>query len=49
MEPVTRRMTELEAEVAERAFAGITAPVVRARLGDAGGAIGAALLVEDLA
>ena len=39
----------VEAEVAERAFAGITAPVVRARLGDAGGAIGAALLVEDLA
>ena len=39
----------VEAEVAERAFAGITAPVVRALLGDAGGAIGAALLVEDLA
>ena len=39
----------VEAEVAERAFAGITAPVVPARLGDSGGAIGAALLVEDLA
>ena len=39
----------VEAEVAERAFAGISAPVVPARLGDAGGAIGAALLVEGLA
>ena len=44
-------ITELrvEAEVSERAFAGISAPVVPARLGDAGGAIGAALLVEGLA
>ncbi|MEM8706764.1 MAG: ROK family protein [Actinomycetota bacterium] len=39
----------VEAEVAERAFAGTTAPVVAARLGDVGGAIGAALLVERLA
>ena len=37
---------QLEAEVAERAFAGYTAPVVRARLGDTGGAVGAALLLE---
>lgn len=36
----------LEAEVAERAFAGQTAPVVAARLGDTGGAVGAALLLE---
>lgn len=36
----------LEAEVAERAFAGHTAPVVTARLGDTGGAVGAALLLE---
>lgn len=38
----------LEAEVAERAFADTTAPIVPARLGDTGGAVGAALLVEDL-
>lgn len=36
----------LEAQVAERAFAGHTAPVVAARLGDTGGAVGAALLLE---
>lgn len=36
----------LEAEVADRAFAGTTAPIVPARLGDTGGAVGAALLVE---
>ena len=36
----------LEAEVAERAFADTTAPIVPARLGDTGGAVGAALLVE---
>ncbi len=39
----------LEAEVAERAFAGTTAPVVPARLGDTGGAMGAALLVDGQA
>ncbi|MEM9466750.1 MAG: ROK family protein [Actinomycetota bacterium] len=38
---------DLEAEVAERAFAGTTAPIVAARLGDTGGAVGAALLVES--
>ena len=41
--------TALDAEVAERAFAATTAPVVPARLGDTGGALGAALLVEHLA
>ena len=39
----------LEAEVAERAFADTTAPIVPARLGDTGGAVGAALLVETSA
>jgi glucokinase len=42
-EPFRERV---EAEVAERAFAGQTAPVVAARLGDTGGAVGAALLLE---
>lgn len=38
----------VEDELVERAFAGTTAPVVAAELGDVGGALGAALLVEDL-
>jgi len=42
-EPFRQRV---EAEVAARAFAGQTAPVVAARLGDTGGALGAALLLE---
>ena len=42
-EPFRQR---LDAEVAARAFAGQTAPVVAARLGDTGGAVGAALLLE---
>lgn len=40
---------ELEAEVAQRSFADTTAPIVAARLGDVGGALGAALLVEGRA
>ena len=39
----------VEEEVMERAFAGTSAPIRPARLGDTGGALGAALLVEDLA
>ncbi|MEM9201391.1 MAG: ROK family protein [Actinomycetota bacterium] len=39
----------LETEVGDRSFAGTTAPVVAARLGDTGGALGAALLVEGRA
>jgi len=42
-EPFRQR---LESQVAERAFAGQTAPVVAARLGDTGGAVGASLLLE---
>ncbi len=38
----------VESELIERSFAGTTAPVVAAKLGDVGGALGAALLVEDL-
>ena len=38
----------LEAETAERAFADTSAPIVPARLGDTGGALGAALRVEDV-
>ena len=38
--------TDLAAEVAARAFADTTAPIVAARLGDTGGAVGAALLVD---
>lgn len=37
---------DLEARVRERAFAGVTAPVRAASLGDIGGALGAALLVK---
>ncbi|MDW3220867.1 MAG: ROK family protein [Acidimicrobiales bacterium] len=37
---------DLEARVAARAFAGVGAPVRSAMLGDTGGALGAALLVE---
>lgn len=39
----------LEERVAQRAFAGASAPVRPAALGDTGGALGAALLVEDRA
>lgn len=38
---------DLERRVADRAFAGAGAPVVAAVLGDTGGALGAALLVEE--
>ena len=38
---------DLERRVADRAFAGAGAPVVSAVLGDTGGALGAALLVEE--
>lgn len=38
----------VESELAARAFAGTTAPVRSAALGDTGGAVGAALLVEEL-
>ncbi len=41
--------SRVEEELEERAFAGTSAPVRSARLGDTGGALGAALLVEDLA
>jgi len=40
---------QVEDELLERAFADTSAPVRSARLGDTGGALGAALLVEDLA
>jgi predicted NBD/HSP70 family sugar kinase len=40
---------DLETRVAQRAFTGAAAPVVAAALGDVSGALGAALLVEDLA
>ena len=38
---------DLEQRLAARAFAGITAPIRGAALGDTGGALGAALLVEE--
>ena len=38
----------IEAQLVERAFANTTAPVRPAELGDTGGALGAALLVEEL-
>jgi glucokinase len=37
----------VEEEIMERSFAGATTPVLAARMGDTGGAVGAALLVED--
>lgn len=43
-EPFRKRVEE---EVMERSFAGMMTPVVAARMGDTGGAVGAALLVED--
>jgi len=41
-------LARVEGEVAERAFAGVSAPIVTAALGDTGGAVGAALLLEHL-
>ena len=37
----------VEEKLMERSFAGITTPICAARMGDTGGAIGAALLVES--
>jgi len=37
----------IEDELVERSFAGVITPVRAARMGDTGGAVGAALLVED--
>ena len=43
-EPFRERV---EDEVMERSFTGITTPICAARMGDTGGAVGAALLVES--